>query len=680
MKIKVLLLSLLFFAELFAQYPRIVLLEEATNTACPDCAVLTPKVQNYLSTHFGTAVMVEYHAWWPSSGDPFYTANTQGNANRINYYGYYFVPIYGLDGKTFGEPANIEELAFNVAQRAEVPAPVWIHVKHSVQNGNFVVQGFIKAAEAVNSSNLKLRVAVIEREKELSSSGSENLFTNVFRKFLPSPAGTNVEISEGDSIAFNFSTGIPEEWDASELAAVVWIQNDDTKEVVQSNISVPVFRIESKDSYAQLLQSNTETLRHFTIRNSNADTLKLKISSSVSSIPEGWQYGIIYNGVETDSFKVNIPPTDSVSFGLKIKTANNDGEIKGRVIAENLTDPHRWSNSSGFYGVMITNKILLVDDDGGAQGEIYWENALKDYKDFGVDYFVLDHKYLHQLMADKNEFDFPAVFWNSANSSPGLDSLDVLFLKNYLDGGGKLFICGQNIGEDIFNHTGESNNEAVKDFYHNYLDADFISGNTGYYLIGGLDGTQFAGINFALNTFYERNADAIKSFSGSNDEVFVFKDDSSLFAGINHVTTNYHTIYLTFSIEQMIPRSKQKEIMENVLTSFGYIIEKAGNVFVPENYLLYEIYPNPFSANEKINFTVPKNFSGWFKGKGGNGAKVKLEVFDVLGRRIATLVNKRLFPGAYSFSFNGRKLPSGVYFYKLNVNGVVITKKAVKIY
>lgn len=84
---------------------------------------------------------------------------------------------------------------------------------------------------------------------------------------------------------------------------------------------------------------------------------------------------------------------------------------------------------------------------------------------------------------------------------------------------------------------------------------------------------------------------------------------------------------------------------------------------VADNYSLNQNYPNPFNPSTSINFSVPKS------------TNVKLVVYDMLGKEVATLVNQQLTPGSYNIDFNGTKLSSGVYFYKLITSEFTDIKK-----
>lgn len=86
---------------------------------------------------------------------------------------------------------------------------------------------------------------------------------------------------------------------------------------------------------------------------------------------------------------------------------------------------------------------------------------------------------------------------------------------------------------------------------------------------------------------------------------------------------------------------------------------------IPEHFSLSQNYPNPFNPNTKIKIQISKL------------SKVKLIVYDALGRQIETLVNEQLNPGTYEVDFDGSKYSSGIYFYKLVTDGFSDTKKMV---
>jgi len=84
---------------------------------------------------------------------------------------------------------------------------------------------------------------------------------------------------------------------------------------------------------------------------------------------------------------------------------------------------------------------------------------------------------------------------------------------------------------------------------------------------------------------------------------------------------------------------------------------------IPSAFSLSQNYPNPFNPSTTIRFQVTGN------------SEVVIKVYDVQGREVQTLVNEKLQPGVYETSFDGSRLTSGVYFYKLIADGFTETKK-----
>ena len=76
------------------------------------------------------------------------------------------------------------------------------------------------------------------------------------------------------------------------------------------------------------------------------------------------------------------------------------------------------------------------------------------------------------------------------------------------------------------------------------------------------------------------------------------------------------------------------------------------------NYSLFQNYPNPFNPSTTIKYSIPN-------GGNENFRSLQLKIYDVLGREVATLVNKEQSPGNYEVQFNASSLTSGIYFYKL---------------
>ncbi len=78
---------------------------------------------------------------------------------------------------------------------------------------------------------------------------------------------------------------------------------------------------------------------------------------------------------------------------------------------------------------------------------------------------------------------------------------------------------------------------------------------------------------------------------------------------------------------------------------------------IPAEYTLANNYPNPFNPETTIEYKVPQQ------------GFVTIKVYDILGKKISTLVNEEKNPGIYKIRFSGENLSSGIYFYVMTANG-----------
>jgi hypothetical protein len=92
--------------------------------------------------------------------------------------------------------------------------------------------------------------------------------------------------------------------------------------------------------------------------------------------------------------------------------------------------------------------------------------------------------------------------------------------------------------------------------------------------------------------------------------------------------------------------------------SFTYSEVVEVNLGLPSEFALQQNYPNPFNPSTKITFTIAAN------------ALVTLKVFDVLGQEVMTLINQDLTAGVHTYDFDEAGFNSGVYFYRIEANGI----------
>jgi hypothetical protein len=108
--------------------------------------------------------------------------------------------------------------------------------------------------------------------------------------------------------------------------------------------------------------------------------------------------------------------------------------------------------------------------------------------------------------------------------------------------------------------------------------------------------------------------------------------------------------------------------LDNLFDTLVLSVQKNSNP-IPEQYMLYQSYPNPFNPVTKIRFNTPPQPSP----KERESVFVRLVVYDILGCEVATIVNEQLKPGSYEVEWDGSNYPSGVYFYQLTISNDQLT-------
>lgn len=91
----------------------------------------------------------------------------------------------------------------------------------------------------------------------------------------------------------------------------------------------------------------------------------------------------------------------------------------------------------------------------------------------------------------------------------------------------------------------------------------------------------------------------------------------------------------------------------------------SNNNTIPQKFALYQNYPNPFNPSTQIKFDIPVN------------SRVKISIFDILGREVDVLVNGDMIPGIYNADWNATNFASGVYFYRIDAGNYSDVRKMI---
>ncbi len=142
--------------------------------------------------------------------------------------------------------------------------------------------------------------------------------------------------------------------------------------------------------------------------------------------------------------------------------------------------------------------------------------------------------------------------------------------------------------------------------------------------------------------------------------VFRSTDNGGTWTQVNSGLTNLNVNLLAFNAGGRLFAGTQDGVFRSVQSTTS-VTEISG--VIPTAFSLEQNYPNPFNPNTTIEFSLPQ---------AGN---VTLRVFDLLGKEVATLVSESLGAGRFKAQWNANGMTSGVYFYRLQADAFLETKK-----
>ena len=180
------------------------------------------------------------------------------------------------------------------------------------------------------------------------------------------------------------------------------------------------------------------------------------------------------------------------------------------------------------------------------------------------------------------------------------------------------------------------------------------------------NGTSWTAENTGL-TYVGAEALAVSGtnlFDGNVEGVFLSTNNGTSWAAASRGANNiYNVNTLTISGTYLYAGTIDNGVWRRPLSEMINTRVEDRNNQIPNHFSLHQNYPNPFNPSTVISYQI------------ASAGKVSLKVYDMLGREVATLVNETKSAGNYTATFNATKLPSGVYFYRLQAGTYSNTKK-----
>jgi len=315
----------------------------------------------------------------------------------------------------------------------------------------------------------------------------------------------------------------------------------------------------------------------------------------------------------------------SANFNSTINEVNAGDSIFYKIFASDISSNHN-VDSTVLYKFKLTNQATIFVGNGTLVSPYPFSTFYTDAR---------------------TQFIYPASELTAAGGAKG----DILRIGFNIAASSPVVINSLNVK---FQHTQATNLSGFinSNWYITYIGNYTVSGNGWQYI----DFTSPFQWNGSSNLLIELCYD--NSYFGQNSSVYSSNAPGTVWHQRQDLTSGSGCIDLNNgSVQNLRP---------NISMTINYIVGiKNISSKIPNGFNLYQNYPNPFNPVTKIKFEIPK--SGF----------TKLFVYDLLGRKISVLVNENLNPGIYETTFDATHYSSGVYFYKLETDGFVQTRKLV---
>ena len=374
-----------------------------------------------------------------------------------------------------------------------------------------------------------------------------------------------------------------------------------------------------------------------------------------------------FNLGDTDT--ITVDPGDSISVQISVIANSVMGYGKTRV---QLYSNHGAAGLSEMKFTTFGLNILVVDDDGGASYEEYFESELDS---INADFGVVPVAYFMAKQNSANTFDI--IVWNTAVTEPGLNGDEINLLKTFLDNGGNLYLNGVDIAYQLADPASPYYTSETIDFFTNYLHSSYILREYSAVITQGITGDPFTdglgmmnltggtGAN-TINHLQGRYVNQISAEGMYNANILSFWQKPNEHPAIRafHGVSG-KVVFTAFGFESIALAERRALFAERIINwlNIPVSVEDSNSDLLPETFDLQQNYPNPFNPETTIEFKISST------------TPVSIKVYDLLGKEVAVLINEVKQQGIYRVYFDGGNLASGVYFYKMIAGDFSSVKK-----
>ncbi|MCU0343706.1 MAG: M20/M25/M40 family metallo-hydrolase [Ignavibacterium sp.] len=375
----------------------------------------------------------------------------------------------------------------------------------------------------------------------------------------------------------------------------------------------------------------------------------------------------------SDTLFTDTSPASSIYYYYKVKAVDNQSNESNE------------SSVVSSRAVTLDKGILLVDETVDGSGtnlspsdqmvDEFYDQILEGY--YHTDYDIAAEGMLNLAVIAP----YSTIIWAGDDYGNYPATSQILnTVKQYLSLGGNIIYSGYRPAR-LFG--GINNNGQI--FQPGSFMFDYLKIDSSYYVNAG----RFKSASSLFEQYPEIFIDSSKVHPSLNnhligvESIFPNEQGTSIYkyetdydstsnqgllkgkpVSVEYIGSDYKTIILSFPL--YFSRIEQAQSLMNymLVSRIGEITDIEENLINrPTEYIIEQNYPNPFNPTTKIRFSVKEK------------SDVKLIVYDILGRKVISLIDEEKTPGNYEVFWDASNLSSGVYLYTIKAGSFVQTRK-----
>jgi hypothetical protein len=668
----------------FSQARKYVMIEHFTQASCGPCAQQNPVLEGLLTVNRGSIHHIAYHTSWPGV-DPMNAYNAPQVADRVSYYGVSGVPDCFMLGNQFhGGPASFTQSMINDA--ASDPDSIRVLVNETSNGTTRTVHVKVITLDALPAANYKIRVAVCEQMINYATppgSNGEKHFPDVFRKMIPSSSGdVYTPAAVGDTASFTYTYTLDlTHWDTTQIYSIAFIQNETTKEIINSGSSFdPGWELAPLGS--AFISGNPGDVKTFDYSMFNFKNTEGNFTIKVlSDHPSDWSTSFKINGISyTDSVNIPIPANSSLLMHVNVILGDKAGLGNYTISMKSVTDTSYDPQQLNAYIISQVHELIVNND--GMWGDGLGTYSPSDFQQIYANALVYagntDYYAITRIGPLEKGFQNNALttvwnyYFNISWTFPALTDKSVACFTSELNAGKNLFISGQDVGWDVFTSESSGGHATpnTQSFYNNFMDANFLSdgstsdnkiyANTADSVFGGVSTSPL--VSTYGSTYFFPDEISLRNAS-IGDQIFYYDAAHTKVSGVRASNGTWKVVYMPPAPELIGDTNIRREIIKIAHDWFGSstlgVKPLQGK---PGDYMSMN-FPNPAGTSTTIFLhNIDNNMS--------------LEILDMTGRVIRQVpVNS----GAAQITLNTGTLSNGLYLNRLVSNGNVLQTRRMQV-